>query len=178
MPDLKSQQSNESAGVNESPTSREAAPGELSASARLVLQAARTEFFAGPLPHPDDLLRYKEVFPECPERIVQLAEAQAAHRRDIEKKKLRSGIFTERLAMILAFCLAAAAVLGGIFLVANDKQLTGFATFFSSIVVLAGLFLRESRRGEKRREDRSRKLQASENKASTATSERTGTEAQ
>lgn len=63
--------------------------------------------------------------------------------------------------MILAFILALAAVLGGIFLVANDKQLTGFATFFSSIVILAGLFLRESRKKEKRKDERSRRLQPS-----------------
>lgn len=141
------------------PTPTEAASEEVSESARrLALQAIRTEVFTGPLPHPDDLLRYKEVFPECPERIVQMAEAQAAHRHDLEKNRLRSGVLTERLGMILAFVLAMTAVVGGLYLVAHDKELTGFATFFSSIVILAGLFVRESRKKEKRRERRVREL--------------------
>lgn len=136
-----------------------AEPEEVAESAtRRVLQAIRAEIFEGPLPHPETLLRYKEVFSECPERIVQMAELQAAHRRDLEKRRQKSGIFTERLGMVLAFVLALTAVAGGLYLVAHDKELTGFATFFSSIVILAGLFVRESRKKDKLRGDRRREL--------------------
>lgn len=40
--------------------------------------------FSGPLPSPDILAGYEKTFPGAAERIISMAEAQAAHRQRIE----------------------------------------------------------------------------------------------
>src|SRR4051812_4551692 len=53
----------------------------------------REEAFFGPLPHPEHLAQYKAVQADYPERLLRLyerqtdmAEVQATHRQELEKK--------------------------------------------------------------------------------------------
>lgn len=48
--------------------------------------------FAGPLPHPDVLRGYEAAHQGLAERIVKMAEAQAAHRQEIEKRAVDAQI--------------------------------------------------------------------------------------
>lgn len=48
--------------------------------------------YSGPIPHPSDLARYEEIFPGAAERIIKMAENQATHRQELEKKVIDSGI--------------------------------------------------------------------------------------
>jgi uncharacterized membrane protein len=44
------------------------------------------EFYRGPIPHPETLQKYDDITPGLANRIVQMAEAEAIHRREIETK--------------------------------------------------------------------------------------------
>jgi uncharacterized membrane protein len=44
------------------------------------------EFYRGPIPHPETLQKYDDITPGLANRIVQMAESEAIHRREIETK--------------------------------------------------------------------------------------------
>jgi len=46
---------------------------------------SKTEFYAGPLPHPSLLKQYDDVVPGAAERIIGLLEEQSRHRMYLEK---------------------------------------------------------------------------------------------
>ncbi len=52
----------------------------------------QTVSFSGPLPQPSDLAKYEQIAPGAAERIIKMAEEQAAHRQKLEKKVIDSGI--------------------------------------------------------------------------------------
>ena len=53
--------------------------------ARLEVSSTCVEFRRGPLPDPADLEAYNKIIPNGADRILKMAEAQSAHRIEIEK---------------------------------------------------------------------------------------------
>ena len=117
---------------------------------------AKQELYAGPLPHPDHLGQYKEVHPELPERIIRMAEDQAEHRRKLESAALKSNLRLEARGQIFGFVIAMTALLGGIYLIANDKPIWGAAIAISAVAGLTGLFIwvRRERKQEVKAKER------------------------
>lgn len=65
------------------------------------------------LPAPEELARYEKVVPGGAERILEMAEKQSKHRREMEEKATMAEIRGAKLKQILTFVLAlAAGVLG------------------------------------------------------------------
>jgi len=60
------------------------------------------------------LIKYNEACPGCAERILAMAERQAAHRQGIEKAVIDSNIKSERRGQILGFLIALAAIGSGV----------------------------------------------------------------
>lgn len=141
-------------------------PGQDSDADLVLLQAFGATFFSGPLPHPKILSQYKDVFPECPQRIVELAEVQAEHRRYIERKDLEAGIFTERLGLILAFLVVSIGLVGSILLLYNDKPVTGLVALLSSLAAPAGLFVYSKHRQSRERDTQLEALRRGSERAS------------
>ena len=50
----------------------------------LVRQAVQQ--YSGPIPPPEMLEQYNKIIPDAAQRILRMAEEQASHRRDLEKK--------------------------------------------------------------------------------------------
>jgi uncharacterized membrane protein len=72
--------------------------------AEAIFQAAvEISRFSGPLPHPEDLAKYEQVLPGAADRIIRMAEQQAAHRQNLERavivltSQCRSGVLAARL---------------------------------------------------------------------------------
>lgn len=61
------------------------------------------------------LAGYKSAFPECPERIVAMAERQSQHRQDMERTDLNGAIALRKRGQIIGALLATIALLGGIY---------------------------------------------------------------
>lgn len=59
-------------------------------SAFSVVRAEVSTVRCGPLPCPDDLAAYNTIIPDGAHRIMQMAEAQSAHRIEIEKVVITS----------------------------------------------------------------------------------------
>jgi len=101
------------------------------------------------------LVKYNEAFAGCAERIVGMAERQAAHRQEIEKAVVTANIGNERRGQIISGALATLVLLGGLALVYMGKDLQGFTILVGETATLAGVWIyskRQQRRelGEKR----------------------------
>ena len=53
---------------------------------QVVTQVIQSEF-SGPLPPPNIIKGYEDILPGAADRILSMAENQAKHRQEIEKKK-------------------------------------------------------------------------------------------
>jgi uncharacterized membrane protein len=62
--------------------------------------------FSGPLPPPILLRQYDEVVPGAAERIIKMAEEQAAHRQRLERQVVSTDNIKSVLGTILAFVVA------------------------------------------------------------------------
>ena len=108
-----------------------------------VLQSGlvhRAEFFQGPLPPPTILKGYEEVLPGSADRILKLTEQQRQHQIEMERAIVHSDIWMERLGLAAGFILALILAIGGIWLSAQGKQLTGLAVLTGEMAILVGAF--------------------------------------
>ena len=77
---------------------------EAAAVRKVVVQAIKEEF-SGPIPHPDIIEKYERILPGSADRIITMAEKQAAHRQSMEKKMIESESRDGLLGIIFAFLL-------------------------------------------------------------------------
>lgn len=96
--------------------------------------------FSGPIPPPALLEGYEAILPGAAERILVLAESEAVHRRELEKREILANIALakseHRQVYVGQFCALAISVLfilSGAFLIYSGKSIPG------SFLSLAGL---------------------------------------
>ncbi|MGH7520277.1 MAG: DUF2335 domain-containing protein, partial [Gemmatimonadales bacterium] len=120
------------------------------------LVAVEGQFFSGPLPHPDDLAKYEQAIPGSGERIIRMAESQATHRQELEKKVVGSNVFGERLGQVFGFVISLVAIAAGWDLIRAGKDTIGLTTILSTIVGLVSVFIvgRRKRDKELQRKDK------------------------
>ena len=106
-----------------------------------VATVSQTLSFTGPLPPPAMLEKYNAVFLGCAERIVAMAESQLTHRHQLEAKHMSGGQASERRGQVCAFILGLVAIAGGIWLIANGKDVQGLVAILGAISGLAGVFI-------------------------------------
>lgn len=61
-----------------------------------------TQVFQGPLPHPELLNRYDQIIPGAADRIISMAEAESAHRREQEKATTAANMEAQRRQLEIA----------------------------------------------------------------------------
>ena len=59
--------------------------------------------WSAPLPPPDLLKQYNEVFPGCAERIVAMAESQSSHRQQVESNVIAGNVTSQTTGLWLGF---------------------------------------------------------------------------
>ena len=111
---------------------------------------ARSDFFLGPLPHPDHLREYENILSGSADRLMTMVEEQAQHRRQLEKSVTISNTKLETRGQILGFVIAMTALIGGGYIMASGQSVWGAAVAISAVAGLAGVFIWKSR--ERKRE--------------------------
>jgi len=76
----------------------------------------------GPLPHPSALAKFEKVVPGSAERIIKMAEDQAAHRIKIEKQVVFTDTKNNTMGLYFVFFLFLATLGAGIYLIRNAQQ--------------------------------------------------------
>ncbi len=105
--------------------------------------------FSGPLPHPKILAQYERVFPGSAERILTMAEQEAAHRQKIEARIMESACRSQDRGPVLGFTLALVVIGIGALLVFNGKETTGLVALVSALAAMVIPFVIGRRRQER-----------------------------
>ena len=132
-------------------------PAELEKAddATVAVSVQSVQHFQGPLPPPQALAQYEAVLPGCAERIVSMAEAQAAHRRALESRVIRGNLATERRGQVAAFAIALVTIIGGVWLIDQGKDAGGLTAILGALAGLVGVFVYGRRKdAEERRQKR------------------------
>lgn len=91
------------------------------------------------LPAPEELARYEKVVPGGAERILEMAEKQSMHRREMEEKSVSAEIRGAKIKQILTFVLAlATGVLGGALLI-TGSELAGLMVILVDAAAIVGI---------------------------------------
>lgn len=105
------------------------------------IKLQRREIFARPLPHPDTFARYEQICKGSAKRILKMAEKQSHHRQVLENKVVSTETRNETIGMIFSFIITLALMALGAYLIMNDKEITGYISFFSPAIFHAGVFV-------------------------------------
>lgn len=114
-------------------------------------QAESRTFFAGPLPPPEKLAQYNQIVPGAAERIIKMAEDQAAHRMELESKVINSDIMNSRIGLFCGFALGLVGMIGGVVLIYYGKTIVGTAISGGTVASLAVTFVYGSQQRRKER---------------------------
>lgn len=90
-----------------------------------VRAASITQFHSGPLPHPEVLKGFEEAHPGAANRIIQMAEGESTHRRNMENKGQRASVNNERLGMMCALIVCLFALTGSFYCILHGHPISG-----------------------------------------------------
>jgi len=104
------------------------------ASSHIIQQ---TQFHQGPLPRFEDFEAYDRVLRGAADRILRMAEKQAAHRQELESRALKGDLTKAMMGSILAYITFGVSMSGAVYLLLHDKPIQGLAAL---IVALGSAF--------------------------------------
>ena len=96
---------------------------------------------SGPLPMPEQLAQYEAYCPGAADRIIRMAENQAAHRQEIEKIVVRQQARNSMVGLLFGFLIGMTAILSGAWVASAGYSWEGFATSFAGLGSLVGVFV-------------------------------------
>lgn len=107
----------------------------------LTQAALQVTSHTGPIPSPDTIAGYERTLTGSADRIIKMAEKEQEHRLNFIRTQQSHQFVLTVIGQSLAFLMGISGIAGGIYLVATDKSISGFSVFFSSLAVLAGVYL-------------------------------------
>lgn len=124
----------------------------------LLAQSVYSEF-SGPLPHPEILAKYEQVYHGAAERIFNMAEEQSKHRRDMESETLKLAARDSSRGTIFGFIIAIIGIISGLIIVYLNPASTANAIGVSlvsggSLVTIIQTFVTASKRKAKENENK------------------------
>ncbi len=126
----------------------------------VVAQATSSSMsFSGPLPPPSVLKEYDKVLVGAAERIFKMAEAQANHRQELEKRVVKSDILKSYLGLGAGFLIATLAIIGGSIVANNGQPWAGAAIGGAPVAALVWAFLKGTSARREEREAKTREMQ-------------------
>lgn len=106
--------------------------------------------YSAPLPPPAMFAKYEEILPGAADRILLMAEGQSKHRRFIEKTVIMSDVVKSWLGLLFAFLLALAGIGSGMYLVLQDKPISGFFSILTPLGIIVTAFIYQQRQSKPR----------------------------
>jgi uncharacterized membrane protein len=97
--------------------------------------------FSGPIPHPDILVKYNDAHPGAADRIIAMAEKQAAHRQELERTVVNTNCHTAKRGPIYGFIICMTAIGGGVYLIQLGKSAAGLASIITALASLSIVFI-------------------------------------
>ena len=116
------------------------------------LSVSKQMSFSGPIPPPQFLEKYNEIFPGAAEIIIKMAKEQAEHRQALEKTVIHSDIRNSLLGLVFGLIIGLSGLAAGTFLIISGYQTTGAIIGGGTLSGLVGTFIYGSRGRKKERE--------------------------
>jgi uncharacterized membrane protein len=133
------------AGPDDSDREEEPVEGELIGRDDLeevVFEAVQASVrYSGPIPPPQAFREYEDALPGAADRILTLAERQAAHRMQLERRQLDWMHRHLSRGQVFGFLIVVLGFVLGYLLAINDKPVWGLATSISSLALIVGAFV-------------------------------------
>ncbi len=107
---------------------------------RGLIQSFEVEY-RGPLPPPGMLEQYNRLIPNGAERIMKQFEEQSSHRRDLERRVIRSDIVARYLGMGAAFIIGLAVLWVARELALAGQPLAAIVSIATAFLTFAGAFV-------------------------------------
>lgn len=104
--------------------------------------------YSGPLPPPEYLRGYAEVYPDAPKKIFAWVDQQQEHRHKMDEKILDKSFKQSMYGLFGGLVIAILFVILGFVLIFNDKEFAGFG-MMSPVVVTIGGYLILQRKKQK-----------------------------
>jgi uncharacterized membrane protein len=114
--------------------------------------------FSGPLPPPEYLAKYEQVLAGSANRIICMAEQQAAHRQHLEKTIVESNAGIQKWGLGCAFVIAMTAIIGGIWLSFRGMSGAGLTSIITALAALVGVFVYGKHQQKEELKEKSEKL--------------------
>jgi len=103
-------------------------------------QEVRAVFHRGPLPSPEQMAKYEELWPGATKYFFTALTKQTEHRQSIEKQVISSNISATKRGQWMAFILFGIILVGGFVLMYIGKNVTGLITAMSGVAGPLALF--------------------------------------
>lgn len=140
-----------------SPQEPEIIEKEAAAVGKVVMQAIKEEF-SGPIPPPDIIEKYERIIPGSADRIITMAEKQAAHRQAMEKKMIESESRDGLLGIIFAFLLGIGCLIACVVVVCLvPKNAGAISSAFLGVTGIGSIttgFIQSARRTKSKNDDK------------------------
>ncbi len=123
-------------------------------------------FFQGPLPPPEQLVKYEAIMPGMTERLVRLhertfemAKDQSEHRRALERHVIESNTKSSNRGQWMAYSIMLVTFFAGCLLVYLGKRTEGLWSMFGPLAGILAIFLHARSKQDKELERRRRELE-------------------
>jgi uncharacterized membrane protein len=114
--------------------------------------------FTGPVPPPELLFGYERALPGSADRILSMAESQAAHRHALEMCVATGGTRDSLLGIICGAVIAVGSIAAGTLCVLSGHDAAGATVATASLASIVGVFIYGTRARSKEREVKSKQL--------------------
>ena len=122
------------------------------------IQVATQQTFSGPIPPPSILSEYNQIAPDAAIRILKMAEKQAAHRQEIEKKVIEADIYNSKAGLVCGLIIGLSAVIGGVLCIITGHDIGGSIIGGTGLTSLVSVFVYGTKERRKERENRFKQL--------------------
>jgi uncharacterized membrane protein len=112
------------------------------------INAVAVTSYSGPLPPPEVLARFEELYPGSAKLIIDDFLSESVQRREAERKILPSLLFRQTLGAISASLLGILGLGGGIWLSHEGRSLGGLSSVLGTLGTLLAIFLYQNRKSE------------------------------
>lgn len=110
------------------------------------IHAVEFSAYSGPIPPPDLLRQFDEVYPGAAKQILGDFVEESAHRRSMERKIVGTESFKEVFGAIFAGLIGMTGVGGGVWLTHEGRSTGGLSAIFATLASLVGVYLYQTRK--------------------------------
>ena len=93
-----------------------------------------TRIHSGPLPDPETLIKYNQVYPDLAKEIVEMTKKQSEHRQYLEREQVISETKLRLRGQLIGGCAIVILIILGFVLILNDKNIAGASAVIIALI--------------------------------------------